>query len=305
MNTRIISFSVVLTVSLSSCSLPPGQAWQQIQRDGLVAFIMSERSDDAPSNTSPLASETRMLAQVPSSQPPLSSDATQVGPAIPPIPPIQLAGPTAAPKTPTAPLAEGMVGYVRSPHTNPGRLVDVRGMSPGSKVVCPYTQKPFIVPSPAPLVADKPAAPQKPTPSTPLVSETKPRPTPKPEPSVAATEPKPRPAPQPEPSVAATEPKPTPPPSSSSPSVEPKPTPQVAANPIAPVQTTPAPAPKVEPASSLPFGMPIPGRPGFVNSPFAEKHQLVDVTGLAVGTEVKCPYSGKLFRVPPQQQAKN
>ena len=40
-----------------------------------------------------------------------------------------------------------------------------------------------------------------------------------------------------------------------------------------------------------------------MNSPFAAKHQLVDVTGLPVGMEVKCPYTGKLFRVPPQDQA--
>lgn len=71
--------------------------------------------------------------------------------------------------------------------------------------------------------------------------------------------------------------------------------------------TTPAPsAPSVAPTTpaapvaELPYGSPIAGRPGFVNSPFAAKHQLVDVTGLPVGMEVKCPYTGKLFRVPPQ-----
>lgn len=55
---------------------------------------------------------------------------------------------------------------------------------------------------------------------------------------------------------------------------------------------------------SLPYGTPVPGRPGMVTSPFAEKQQLVDVTGMAVGETVKDPYSGKLFRVPPAVQAK-
>lgn len=54
------------------------------------------------------------------------------------------------------------------------------------------------------------------------------------------------------------------------------------------------------PISDLPYGTPIAGRPGFINSPYAAKHQLVDVTGLPTGMEIKCPYTGKLFRVPPQ-----
>ncbi|MGD9747141.1 MAG: hypothetical protein AB7V57_12390, partial [Verrucomicrobiales bacterium] len=61
-----------------------------------------------------------------------------------------------------------------------------------------------------------------------------------------------------------------------------------------------SPAPQSLKESDLPYGTAVPGRPGFVNSPFAAKHQLVDVTGLPAGMEVKCPYSGKLFRIPPQ-----
>lgn len=51
-------------------------------------------------------------------------------------------------------------------------------------------------------------------------------------------------------------------------------------------------------APEIPFGTPIEGRPGLVNSPYAGKFQLVDVTGLSPGQEVKCPYTGKMFRVP-------
>ena len=61
--------------------------------------------------------------------------------------------------------------------------------------------------------------------------------------------------------------------------------------------------PKKPAPESLPYGTPVAGRPGMVTSPFAQKQQLVDVTGLAPGDTVKDPYSGKLFRVPPTQQA--
>lgn len=48
----------------------------------------------------------------------------------------------------------------------------------------------------------------------------------------------------------------------------------------------------------LPRGTAEPNRPGLVRSPFAPDKGLVDVTDLASGTAVKCPYTGKLFRVP-------
>jgi hypothetical protein len=47
----------------------------------------------------------------------------------------------------------------------------------------------------------------------------------------------------------------------------------------------------------LPFGAPVVGRPGFVYSPYSEK-DICDVVDLKRGTRVKCPYTGKVFRVP-------
>ncbi len=70
--------------------------------------------------------------------------------------------------------------------------------------------------------------------------------------------------------------------------------------PVSPLpKIAPKPAPQVAPLNELPYGIALKDRPGFVQSPFAAPHQLVDVTGLPVGMEVKCPYTGKLFRVPP------
>lgn len=65
------------------------------------------------------------------------------------------------------------------------------------------------------------------------------------------------------------------------------------------VKPTPAAAP------DLPYGSSVAGRPNMVNSPYAGKTQLVDVSGMAAGQTVKCPYSGKLFKVPASQQAAN
>ncbi len=59
------------------------------------------------------------------------------------------------------------------------------------------------------------------------------------------------------------------------------------------------PAAAIPPApGDLPVGAPVPNKPGFVTSPHAPDQGYVDLRGFPPGTEVKCPYTGKLFRVP-------
>lgn len=242
--------SGLAALTIVSCAVPPREAWQSIQTRGLISYL----SDGAPLGAS---QRTQVLPQ------PAPSSSAPVGPV--------LAGPV-RPSTPppsmlnsaTMPVAQAvpdLPGYVRTPFTNPPRLVDVRGMSAGAKVVCPYTQRPFLVPG---GVSTKSSIASTPGPVRPKVdAPERPRSTPPaaPNSNVAAMNNNAS-------SASSTPPEATPPPSA--------------------------------PAEDLPFGSAITGRPGFVNSPYAAKHQLVDVTGLPVGMEVKCPYTGKLFRVPPQ-----
>jgi len=78
------------------------------------------------------------------------------------------------------------------------------------------------------------------------------------------------------------------------PAVEPKPE---AVEPAPAPTPAPAPAPKPVVREDLPYGIPAVTKPGCVYSPYMTT-QLVEVAGLARGTKVKCPYTGKHFRVP-------
>jgi hypothetical protein len=47
-----------------------------------------------------------------------------------------------------------------------------------------------------------------------------------------------------------------------------------------------------------PYGISVPGRPGFVKSPYAPSKGLVDVRRYRKGVAVKCPFTGKTFITP-------
>lgn len=273
-------------VALSSCTLPPDQAWRKIRTDGLLAYwsyeLESQRAYGplhrswAPPMTTPTAPTP---ARTQPTAPLLTLNQQQVSPTRP-------SGALERGSALTAMSIPALPGFVRSPYTNPPRLIDAKGAAPGSTMVCPYTQRPFVVPNdfvnPAGTAVASAPAPE-PTAPGPVAS------------SESTTAPAPRSTPENLPKVVAGN-QPAPSAAQKAPSAN-TPAPK---EPATAATTPPAPsqAPKV--VQEVPYGSAIAGRPGFVNSPFAAKYQLVDVTGLPAGMEVKCPYTGKLFRVPPQ-----
>ena len=68
----------------------------------------------------------------------------------------------------------------------------------------------------------------------------------------------------------------------------------------------PRPSPSAAPRSATnppaqtqyPTAKPVPGKPGYVFSPFDPSGGYVDVNGYTSGSKVKDPYSGKIFLVP-------
>jgi hypothetical protein len=50
--------------------------------------------------------------------------------------------------------------------------------------------------------------------------------------------------------------------------------------------------------ANVPYGTPVPGKPGLVTSPFAPDAGYVQVLGFPPGTPVEDPYTGKIFLTP-------
>ncbi len=95
---------------------------------------------------------------------------------------------------------------------------------------------------------------------------------------------------------------------SPSPSAEPPSSVSMPMTPTPAARPTPLPEPTVRAATlpnqptrekrDIPYGIPVPNKQGFVTSPYAPNEGLVDVRGFASGTEVKDPYTGKIFLTP-------
>lgn len=188
-------------------------------------------------------------------------------------------------------------GFVRSPYTSPPRLVDVKGAPPGSTMICPYTQRPFLIPGEPksrPATTTSLTAPQAgkaltledvvdllEAGSSPEEIQAEVERRGYTDRADASTLLQLKEAGASRALLAAL---------------------KRASDEAAQARTVselPV-APQPKPVQEIPWGTAIAGRPGFVNSPFTPKHQIIDVTGLPTGMEVKCPYTGKLFRVPSQ-----
>jgi hypothetical protein len=272
---------VFALLSLSSCALPPREAWRVIRNEGVIPYLsveMGKRPVPQYVHLPPLPSPRFVkLTPSPKAPGPVAGGGVYVVRPMCLLPANRYLDSGTGARAPVKPAAASAPKPVLHLTTAPVRS------SPAS-MVKPTTRPVAVVPAPAP----KPVKPMeaKVAAVTPVKSS-----------SASSTV------------VAPEKPKTSPSRPAAAKTPAPKPAPVAKTTPPPPLPTKPVPAPGAPApspvASELPYGTPVPGRPGLVNSPYAGTYQLVDVTGLSPGQEVKCPYSGKAFRVPSPDQAKN
>ena len=287
---RPLAAAFLCASCISSCVLPPRQAWRVIQTEGLAPYIgiaLGKRPIPAYARTS-AATTTRapsaplpamsLRDRLPHNLAPIGSGANWATTSY-----LRTGEPPRAPRSAAAPANPAPVAVVapRAP-VAPSPRVSAPSATLPVRTLPPVPKKEVAVAPPKPKAVETRPAPAKP--SAPSVAQRKPVPNPalaagspdkgsvKPSPSAPRTV-----MPAPKPKVADAPP--------STPSPAPKP-------------SAPADEPPLPKEEAMPTGTWVPGRPGLVSSPFAAKHQLVDVNGIAPGETVKCPFSGKLFRVP-------
>jgi hypothetical protein len=64
------------------------------------------------------------------------------------------------------------------------------------------------------------------------------------------------------------------------------------------VRVAKATAAKTKQNGDIPYGIPVPGKQGLVTSPFSPDSGYIDVRSFPPGTEVRDPYTGKIFLTP-------
>ena len=159
----------------------------------------------------------------------------------------------------------GKQNLVYSPHASKTQVVNVEGMTPGSKVRCPYTGKLFRIPLESVVASEDPASGANASGG-----------------NLAAPKPETKKAPS-KPEVKKEDP---------APKVETKKE-KLEKAPVTESSGNASTAPKPSKTPSASWAQ---GKPGYVVSPYG--NFLVDVRGKPAGSIERCPFSGKLFRVP-------
>lgn len=272
---------------VTSCSLPPRESWEKIRREGLIPVMLAGARSGQGGQA---AGDGGAAAEAGQGQ-------QQIAEAVEGIQgqvegePREAADEGAAMvengqggRYPTARPIPGSTSYVFSPFEEGDKPVDVSTFGVGVKARCPYTGKIFIVPDFSAVAKTGDAV---------AVAEVKT--------ASAGAGVKDRQPDQPQPTLASDLQDKVEFPTVSGLEAD-TPAPSLLPAPVLPTSpgdgATALAEKPADDADEVLEGTLVSGRPGFVRSPYAGSNQLVDITGMLPGQEVRCPYSGKLFRIP-------